>query len=69
MLAAVTPTTSWSERLKYYGSQVEELVDAPVDDLAAVIGVDVLWLGGLVLGIKFLASGLLMLNPKPHRRS
>lgn len=64
------PPSNW-ERAKSYASTIEEYADAPVNDLAAVISVDAAWLGGLILGLKFLTTGLWMMRqracPVPRR--
>lgn len=49
-------TPAW-DRVKDYAAKFEEIIDAPVDDTAAIIGVDTAWLGAFLLGLKFLASG------------
>lgn len=43
-----------------YASKAERIIDAPVYDAAAVLGVDVIWLGGLILTIKIVSMGLVM---------
>lgn len=65
MLAATPAPSAW-ERVKGYASDAEELIDAPVSDLAAVISVDAVWLGGLLLGLKFLSSGVFLMRQKAH---
>lgn len=51
-------TQSPWERVQDYAGDVEEIIDTPVIDAAAVIGVQVAWLGAMLLGIKFLWTGL-----------
>jgi hypothetical protein len=55
---AQAPASTW-ERVQDYAGKVEEFVDAPVDDVAAIFELDPLWLGGMLLGLKFLVTGLL----------
>jgi len=70
--AAAPPSESGWSRLKRYATTVEEYVDAPVTDLAAVISVDAVWLGSFLLGLKFLTSGLFLMKqahcPVPRRK-
>ena len=66
------PETTWA-RVKRYAGTAEQYIDAPVDDIASLISVDAVWLGGFLLGLKFLTSGLFLLRdahcqvPKRHR--
>lgn len=60
---AAPPPSTW-ERVKGYAGEFEELIDAPVTDLAAVISVDAAWLGGLLLGLKFISSGFFLMRTK-----
>lgn len=39
-------------------AKVNDIENWPVDDAAAVIGVETAWLAGLLLGVKFLLGGL-----------
>lgn len=57
--ATAPPESRW-ERVKRYATTAEEIIDAPVTDLAAVISVDAVWLGGFLLGLKFLTSGFFL---------
>lgn len=43
-----------------YASKAERIIDAPVYDAAAVLGVDVIWLGGIVFTLKIVTMGLAM---------
>lgn len=73
---SVTPAPSFRERVKgyatragqtatTYASKAERIIDAPVYDAAAVLGVDVIWLGGILLSLKIMATGLAMEFKKP----
>jgi hypothetical protein len=67
------PAPSTWEKVKGYAGEFEDIANAPIDDAAAVIGVDTIWLGGFLLSLKFLLSGLWMLKrredcPAPRRR-
>lgn len=69
--APAPPPSAWA-RVKGYAGQAAEIYDAPVDDLAAVIGVNTIWLAGLLVSLKFLTSGLWMMThprgcPVPRR--
>ena len=46
------------ERTKGYASGVEQIVDAPTYDLAAVLGVEFAWLSTMLLVGKALAYGI-----------
>lgn len=48
-----------------YASKAERIIDAPVYDAAAVLGVDVIWLGGIVFTLKILTMGLAMEFRRP----
>ncbi len=67
---AALPPSSW-ERVKGYASTAEQYIDSPVDDIASLINVDAIWLGGFLLGLKFLTSGLFLMRnahcPVPRR--
>ena len=56
------PPPSWWDETKDYAGEAVDIYDAPIADLAAVIGVSALWLGGLLVGLKFLTTGLWMLR-------
>jgi hypothetical protein len=56
------PAPSTWQKIQDYAGEFEDIYDAPLDDTAAVIGVDTVWLGGFLLGLKFLLSGLWMLK-------
>ncbi len=49
--------SAW-ERAKAGAGKVTEVLDWPVEDAAAVIGVETAWLAGLMLAVKFLSMGL-----------
>jgi len=70
--AAPSPPPSKWERVRGYVSTAEQYIDSPVDDIAALINVDAIWLGGFLLGLKFLTSGLFLMRqahcPVPKRR-
>ena len=72
MIFGQTPAESGWERAKRYATTAEEYIDAPVNDLAAVISVDAVWLGSFLLGLKFLTSGLFLMKqahcPVPRRK-
>lgn len=55
--------SSW-ERIEDYAGDFEQIIDAPVYDAAAVIGVEAAWLSGLLLGIKALSIGFGMILKK-----
>lgn len=65
MIFGQQPTTApapidddtWWARTKRVAGKVEEVIDAPIDDIAAVIGVETAWLAGVLLGLKFIATG------------
>lgn len=77
MIFGQTPTPStppppaWTERAKSYVSTAEQYIDSPVDDIASLINVDAIWLGGFLLGLKFLTSGIFLMRqahcPVPRR--
>lgn len=67
MLRAATPTI-W-ERAQTYAGDVATVVDWPTTDAAAVIGVDAIWLGGILLGLKIVATGLWYEFRRDGRRS
>lgn len=48
---------TWWTRTKRVAGKVEEVIDGPIDDIAAVIGVETAWLAGVLLGLKFIATG------------
>lgn len=48
-----------------YASKAERIIDAPVYDAAAVLGVDVIWLGGVLFALKIVTMGLAMEFRKP----
>lgn len=50
--------TALVQRIEDYAGRIERVVDAPVDDAAAVLAIDAALLGGLLLGVKLLAWGL-----------
>lgn len=54
---AQTASDAW-DRVTGAAAKVEEVINWPVDDAAAVIGVDTVWLAGILLATKFLAAGL-----------
>lgn len=56
MALRAAPST-W-ERVQDYAGTAADIVDMPVIDAAAVIGVEAAWLGGILLGVKFLWLGL-----------
>ena len=41
-----------------YAPKAERIIDAPVYDTAAVLGVDVIWLGGVLITLKLISMGL-----------
>ena len=41
-----------------YAPKAERIIDAPVYDSAAVLGVDVVWLGGVLLTVKLIGMGV-----------
>ena len=49
--------TSAIQRVEDYAGQVEQVLYAPEDDFAAVVGIDAAIVGGLLLGAKMLAWG------------
>lgn len=55
---AVAPPQSFSDRARGYASKAERIIDAPVYDAAGVLGVDVIWLGGVVLALKIISMGV-----------
>jgi hypothetical protein len=57
MLTQQPVPTTW-ERVQSYASDAEAIIDAPVDDLAAVLGFEAAWLAGFLLGVKFVWLGL-----------
>lgn len=67
--APTEPPSLW-DRVKYWAGRAEHVVDAPVEDLAAVIGVSTIWLGGVLLGLKMLTTGLVLMRrcPVPPRK-
>lgn len=66
------PPVAWTERVRGYASTAEQYVDSPIDDIASLIQVDAIWLGGFLLGLKFLTSGLFLMRkahcPVPRQR-
>ena len=65
---AATPT-AW-ERAQTYAGNVEDVIDWPIDDAAAVIGVETAWLAGMLLAMKILAAGLYkeFVSSEPRKR-
>lgn len=63
------PPSLW-ERTKGYASDVEQIVDAPTYDLAAVLGVEFAWLSTVLLIGKAIAYGIKLefFPSKPKRR-
>jgi len=61
--------TTW-ERAKASTGKVFEVLDWPVEDAAAVIGVEAAWLAGVLLAVKILGMGLYkeFLAEPPRRR-
>jgi predicted outer membrane lipoprotein len=55
--APAAPMSTW-DTIKDDAGYFEDYYDAPVVDAAAVIGVEAAWLGGILLAIKFVATGL-----------
>ena len=49
---------SAADRAVHAAAAVNDVENWPVDDAAAVIGVETAWLAGLLLGLKFLIGGL-----------
>jgi len=58
-MASATSPSRWDTFVDY-AQQAEELIDAPIYDLAAILAVDATWLGGLVLITKAVVTGLVM---------
>lgn len=58
--SAPAPPPSFTSRVTSYASKAERLIDAPVYDVAAVLGVDVIWLGGVLFAVKIILTGLAM---------
>jgi hypothetical protein len=52
-----SPPSLW-QRTQDYAGKVEEFVDAPVYDAAAVFGFDAVWLSGMLLAVKFITLGI-----------
>lgn len=48
---------SFWQKAQDYAGEFEEIIDAPVIDAAAVIGVEAAWLGGMLFALKILSSG------------
>jgi hypothetical protein len=57
-----TPPPSVVERARnvitVYAPKAERIIDAPVYDAAAVLGVDVIWLGGVLITLKIISMGV-----------
>lgn len=41
-----------------YAPKAERIIDAPVYDASAALGVDVIWLGGVLITLKLISMGL-----------
>ena len=41
-----------------YAPKAERIIDAPTYDAAAVLGVDVVWLGGVLITLKLISMGV-----------
>ncbi len=52
-----TPPSAW-DRVQDYAGRVETVVEWPTDDAAAVLGVETVWLAGMLLSVKLLTVGL-----------
>lgn len=61
-----TRVTAAAGRAKDYASKAERIINAPVYDAAAVLGVDVIWLGGVLFALKIVITGLVMEFRKPE---
>lgn len=61
--------SAW-ERVQDYAGRVETVVNWPIEDAAAVIDVDAVWLAGMFLAMKILAVGLYkeFVSTEPRRR-
>lgn len=57
-----------ADRAVRAAAAVNDVENWPVDDAAAVIGVETAWLAGLLLGVKFLLGGLVMEYRRARRR-
>lgn len=61
--------SAW-KRVQDTAGNVVEVLDWPVEDAAAVIGVEAAWLAGVMLAVKFLTVGLykeFVSDPRPRR--
>lgn len=67
MAAAPTPAPSTWDTIKTYASEAADLYEAPVDDAAAVIGVEAAWLTSFLLALKFVATGVAMVHHDSKR--
>jgi hypothetical protein len=60
--AAPAPPPSIVERARnvvtVYAPKAERIIDAPVYDTAAILGVDVIWLGGVLIALKLIGMGV-----------
>jgi len=58
--------SAW-ERIENTAGDVENVLNWPVDDAAALVGVETAWLAGMLLAVKFLAVGLYKEFSEPPR--
>lgn len=60
--APVAPAPSFAARAKnvfeVYAPKAERIIDAPIYDTASVLGVDVIWLGGVMIALKLIGMGV-----------
>ena len=60
--SAPVPAPTFVERAKnvfeVYAPKAERIIDAPVYDASAVLGVDVIWLGSVLLVVKLIGMGI-----------
>ena len=57
--------STYATRARDYAGKATRIINAPVYDAAAVLGVDVIWLGGVLLAMKIILTGLAMEFRKP----
>lgn len=64
------PNPSAWERVQNTTGDVLDVLDWPVEDTAAVIGVETAWLAGMLLAMKLLAAGLYkeFVSSEPRKR-
>jgi len=62
-----TPAAVWT-RVTNAAGDVETVLNWPVDDAAALIGVETAWLAGMLLALKLLVGGLYTEFTAEHRR-